>query len=380
MRYLICDLNIQKKGHYIGYNQYILNNILKQEEAYPDRTYSFLYNSEAKEYLEFPEYTNGRIHFLNDNCWKNLSMRDKINLFKKVIHCAEELKTDHLIFMDLDQYQLPIFVSKFSFKLSGVLFRPHHRITFSSDTLSSRVSSKIQRLKKILAEKFLTTNSHVENIYILNDEEGVNYLNTFHKTKQFKYLQDPIFSYPSALQTNHERSFYTFLIFGSMSERKNITTIIKAYDASNFTIATELLIVGSAEESYLTYLNNLIRSLNTISTQKKITLKTGFVTNEEMDNYFHGSDVCLLIYKDFYGSSGLLGRSALHKKKVVGSNVGLLKELIEHNKLGITCDPKSVEEISKALINIVTIHFDDENFESFYKQYSPETFFKTLLN
>ena len=120
--------------------------------------------------------------------------------------------------------------------------------------------------------------------------------------------------------------------------------------------------------------------MNTISPQKKITLKTGFVTNEEMDNYFHSSDVCLLIYKDFYGSSGLLGRSALHKKKVVGSNVGLLKELIEHNKLGITCDPKSVEEISKALINIVTIHFDDENFESFYKQYSPETFFKTLLN
>ena len=380
MRYLICDLNIQKKGHYIGYNQYILNNILKQEETYPDRTYSFLYNSEAKEYLEFPEYTEGRIHFLNDNCWKNLSMRDKINLFKKVINCAEELKTDHLIFMDLDQYQFPIFVSKFSFKLSGVLFRPHHRITFSSNTLSARVASKIQRLKKILAEKFLTTNSYVENIYILNDEEGVNYLNEFHKTKQFKYLQDPIFSYPSALQTNNRHSFYTFLIFGSMSERKNITTIIKAYDASSFDIPTELLIVGSAEENYLTYLNNLIASLNTISSKKKITLKTGFVTNEEMDNYFYGSDVCLLIYKDFYGSSGLLGRAALHKKKVVGSNVGLLKELIEHNKLGITCDPKSIEEISKALTKIVTIQFDDQNFESFYKQYSPDTFFKTLLN
>ena len=380
MRYLICDLNIQKKGHYIGYNQYILNNILKQEEVYPGRTYSFLYNSEAKDYLEFPEHTNGRIHFLNDNCWKNLSIRDKINLFKKVIHCAEELKTDHLIFMDLDQYQFPIFVSKFSFKLSGVLFRPHHRITFSTDTFSSRLSSKIQRLKKIIAEKFLTTNSHVANIYILNDEEGVEYLNKFHKTTQFKYLQDPIFSYPSALQTNVERSFYRFLIFGSMSERKNITTIIKAYYASKFAIATELLIVGSAEASYLTYLNELIASLNSISSQKKITLKTSFVTNEEMDNYFHGSDVCLLIYKDFYGSSGLLGRAALHNKKVIGSNVGLLKELIEQNKLGITCDPKNVEDISKALMKIVDVHFDNENFESFYKQYSPEKFLEKLLN
>ncbi len=380
MHYLICDLNIQKNGHYIGYNQYILDNITQLKEVYPDKTYSFLYNEEAKMYLDFPDQVKGRIHFMNDNTRNNLTIRAKIALFKKVVAVAVGLKTEHLLFMDLDQYQFPIFVSGFSFKLSGVLFRPHHRIMSSSNTLSSRISSKVQRLKKILAEKFLTTTKEVENIYILNDDEGVNYLNKFHKTLQFKYLSDPIFSYPSALQTTQNDKIFKFLIFGSMNERKNITNIIKAYDAASFTISTELVIVGSASETYLNYLNTLIKNLKTIGTTKKITLKVGFVTDEEMDNYFHETDVCLLIYKDFFGSSGLLGRATLHKKKVIGGNVGLLKELIEQNKLGITCDPKNVEEIAKALEKIIVTDIDIKNLESFYQKYSPEKFLKTLLN
>jgi len=379
MNYLICDLNIQQKGHYIGYNQYIINGISEFNDSTSNRVYSFLYNKEAKEYLEFPDSIKNNVHFLDDNCWKNLSLKEKIILFKKVVSIANELKIDHLIFMDLDQYQAPIFLTIFPFKLSGILFRPHHRITYSSNTFSSKISSKIQRAKKIFAEKLLISKKQVENIYILNDEEGVSVLNRYHHTNQFKYLLDPIFSYPSALKTTKESGVFRFLIFGSINERKNITAIINAYEATDFNIATELFIVGSAEASYITYLNELIANLKTINNRKQILVKAGFVTNEEMDNYFDSSDVCLLIYKDFYGSSGLLGRASLHKKKVVGANVGLLKELIEQNKLGITCDPKSEVAISKALNTIVQLNFESKNFESFYHKYSPENFLKTLL-
>jgi len=379
MNYLICDLNIQQKGHYIGYNQYIINGISEFNDSTSSRVYSFLYNKEAKEHLEFPDSIENKVHFLDDNCWKNLSLKEKIILFKKVVSVANELKTDHLIFMDLDQYQAPIFLTVFSFKLSGILFRPHHRITYSSNTFSSKISSRIQRAKKIFAEKLLVSKKQVENIYILNDEEGVSILNKHHHTNQFKYLLDPIFSYPSALKTTKESGVFRFLIFGSINERKNITAIINAYEATDFNIATELFIVGSAEATYVAYLNNLIADLKTINDYKRIIVKAGFVTNEEMDNYFDSSDVCLLIYKDFYGSSGLLGRASLHKKKVVGANVGLLKELIEQNKLGITCDPKSEVEISKALNTIVELNFKAQDFESFYQKYSPENFLKTLL-
>ena len=55
MNYLVCDLNIQKKGHYIGYNQYILSNIRTLEAQFHENTYSFLYNEEAKEFLDFSD-------------------------------------------------------------------------------------------------------------------------------------------------------------------------------------------------------------------------------------------------------------------------------------------------------------------------------------
>ena len=380
INYLICDLNIQKKGHYIGYNQYILTTILKLDEVYPDRKYSFLYNSEAKEYLDLPLNVADDVHFIDDNCWSSPSLKDKIRLFTKIVTIANQLKTDHLIFMDIDQYQFPIFITKFRFKFSGILFRPHHRITNSDPKFFSRIVTSIKRTKKVVAEKLLVLTKKVENIYILNDEEGVELLNKFHKTKQFKYLQDPIFSYPSSLQDAKRTDSYKFLIFGAINERKNITAIIKAYDSTSFPIETELLIVGSIDDVYLNYLNSLIKEMPTLGSYKKILLKSGFVTNEEMDNYFHQTNVCLLIYKDFYGSSGLLGRAALHKKKVIGPNVGLLKQLIEKNKLGTTCDPDNVLSISEALLEITNKDFDENHFESFYKNYSPNTFIKTLLS
>ncbi len=122
-----------------------------------------------------------------------------------------------------------------------------------------------------------------------------------------------------------------------------------------------------------------MKSMTSLGEHKKLLINASFVSNEEMDNYFSDSDACLLIYKDFFGSSGLLGRAALHKKKVIGANVGLLHELISKNKLGITCDPSSVEEISKALLKVIDIHPEPVVFDDFYKSYSPEIFLQTLL-
>jgi glycosyltransferase involved in cell wall biosynthesis len=377
---LICDLNIQKKGHYIGYNQYILSNIHTLEAQFPGNSYSFLYNEEAKQHLDFSSINQSRIHFVNENCWSCKTLSDRKRLVKTATDKATALQCDHLIFMDLDQYQLPIFLTRFSSKLSGVLFRPHHRIQNSNTSFSSKISTSLQRYKKILAEKFLTYTKNVENIFILNDKDGVAKLNAFHGTTKFKYLPDPIFAYPSVRKQLLKSEAFKFLIFGAINERKNITAIIKAYDQTSFPCATELHIVGSSDQAYLSYLQDLLKSLPSIDDRKKVVINSSFVTNEEMDNYFSDTDVCLLIYKDFFGSSGLLGRAALHKKKVIGANVGLLNELISQNKLGITCDPASVTEISKALLRILELHPEPEVFDDFYKSYSPELFLKTLLS
>jgi glycosyltransferase involved in cell wall biosynthesis len=205
-----------------------------------------------------------------------------------------------------------------------------------------------------------------------------------HNCNHFKYLPDPVYVFTSGGLSETKNMLntgaYKFLIFGWLDDRKNIINILKAYDGANFTFPTELLLVGPSREEFLSRVNAELQFLSSIdSFQKKVSIRAEFVSNEEMDNYFSICDVCLLIYKDFYGSSGLLGRAALHYKKVIGSNVGVVAELITENGLGVTCDPNSIEQITSALEAINDYNVEADACSAFYKQFAPDAFLSALV-
>ncbi len=378
---LVCDINVKQQGHYIGYSQYILEEFTSIEQNNPGVYISFLFNREAESLLSFNNDIVTRVSFID--------LKDRGTLFNRFLIIREIKKhtrfnrIDHLLFMDFDQFQMPFYFMKFKSSISGILFRPHHRIDSSNHTILKLINTSIKRLKKKIAEMFIVNKSTIQNIFILNDKEGVRTLNKVHSSSVFKYLPDPIFTYGLNKSKNiildSHSDIYRFLIFGSISVRKNISNIIRAYDKAVFLFKTELLIVGQCSEAFLRELNNIINGLSTIDgIYKSIVIKREFVTNDEMGYLFSSSDVCLLIYKDFFGSSGLLGRAALHKLKVIGTNTGLLNELITNYRMGITVDPSNVDEIAMALQGIKKIYINPINFESFYLQHSPERFLNTL--
>ncbi len=381
---LICDVNIKKEGHYIGYNQYILDNFIEIEKNQNQLYFTFLYNSEAKQLLHISSEVSERVHYIEVEHGKGF-LKSNVLIFNKIKKHISDYGISSMVFLDLDKYQLGLAVTKFDCTISGILFRPHHRINSSNTSLAARTNTFIKRWKKIVSEKLLLSNEKVNKVFILNDNEGVKVLNQKHRTNAFKYLTDPIFCYNvprdrSTFNINSTNNIHTFLIFGAINERKNITNIIKAYALTNLKVRSKLLIVGPGKQEYIQELNNLVESLQILKDgHKTIEIKNEFVSNEEMDNYFSMSDTCLLIYKNFFGSSGLLGRAALHNLKVIGPNVGLLKEIISENELGITCDPENVDEISTSLNKSVDLQIPQSTFQQFYEQYSPEQFIKTLL-
>jgi len=381
-RILICEVNIQKAGHWLSYNQYILDNFQKIEKANPRIHIMFLFNKDAEELLELEESFKDRVYFLNDNVSFYSDLKTRYLLFKKIKKFAEARNVDHII-LDFDRFQLPIFLSKFKFNISGILYRPHHRISSSNKKIRSLFINSLKRYKKRLAEKILISQNNVKSIFILNDVRGVGFLNRFYNCSLFKFLPEPVFSYPKNTVRHLDimpKQSYRYLIFGSMDERKNITNILKAYDQTEFCNESEIIIAGPADKEFLQYLTNLINTLPSIDkVNKNVLLKPGFYSGEEMDYFFSISDVCLLIYKNHFGSSALLGRSAFHKVKVVGSNVGLLNEIIHEYRLGITSDPDDIKEISDSLKSIQNFEVDDFVFEDFYKKNSPEVYLKTLL-
>jgi glycosyltransferase involved in cell wall biosynthesis len=374
---LICDVNIKAQGHYISYNQYLLDHYRSIELKYPRARVSFLFNREAKSHLSFKSEIAGKVSFI-DLPGEN-TMYKRYMTVKKVKKFCVENRIDHLLFLDLDQYQLPLYIVRFRLNISGILFRPHHRIASSNQALSAKFITGLKKLRKRVAEKLFVKQSAIQNIFVLNDRDGVSLLNKIHHSSIFRYLPDPIFSYDGNQMKNvlipGQSDVFRYLIFGSMSERKNITNIILAYDQIKLQRKTELLIVGPCSESYLVYLNDLIAGLITIDgLHKSIILRKEFVTNEQMNHYFSISDVCLLIYKDFFGSSGLLGRSALYNKRVIGPNTGLLRELIFDYKMGLIADPMDVQDIARSLAKIMKFNIDCSELQKFYENHSPDKF------
>lgn len=376
---MVCDINIEQKGHYIGYNQFILDNYKKVEQAAADLNIYFLYSFEGHQLLNTEAVSQERIMFFGCNEIDRNSYKGRAIILKKILIICKNKGIDLLLFLDLDQYQLPIFLSSINVPVTGILFRPHHRIQPSNNSIVSLLSTKLMRLKKIMLERLLLSRGFMKSIFILNDEDGVSYLNKKYKRNNFKYLPDPIFTYGSTL-LEYKKDRYTFLIFGAISERKNISNIIKAFDLAMLTENSDLLIVGPGESSYQIYLENLIASCKNIDGyRKKIIIKNEFVTDTEMETYFANTDACLVVYKDFYGSSGLLGRAALHGKKIVGSNVGVISEIIKKYRLGTICDPNNVSDIAYQLSNINSLVIENYAGNKFYEEHKPDAFLEVLL-
>jgi glycosyltransferase involved in cell wall biosynthesis len=380
-RILICDVNIKPQGHYIGFNQYLIDHANLIGRNNPSVEVYFLFNREAKKFLSFPADPLLKIHFIDlkpgNSGWK------RFDTMMKVKHFTIAHSIDHLLFMDLDQYQIPFYFIRFQSDISGILFRPHHRIESAGTSFSMTVKTVFKRLKKKTSEKLFLRSSSMKNIFILNDQEGAALLNRIHHSCIFKYLPDPIFSYSDYRQKKNlerrDHSIYKYLIFGSVSERKNISNIIRAYNQAVMPVRTQLLIVGPGSDDYIKYLKEMISGLSSIDgLHKSVFIKGAFVSNEEMDYYFSICNTCLLIYKDFFGSSGLLGRAALHKLKVVGAATGLLKKMIDTYRMGMTADPLDIPAIARALQAIIHYPVFPDDLERFYAQHSPERFLGML--
>jgi hypothetical protein len=381
---LVCDINIVKGGHYISHSQYILDHVEQLESENPNLRFTFLYNKNAVDLLKFSDHTKDRAHYLEVDESPGRGLKPRNDLVKKIRAFCKEHKVDHMIFMDFDKYQLSFFLTRFPCTISGILFRPHHRVLVSNEGLKKYISSRLVRIKKKMADKMLINNRNISTVFIFNDMEGVDILNSIFKTRQFKYLADPVYTYASSGSLESLNVFrpstYKYLIFGALDERKNITNILKAYDAASLDFDSEILLIGISKPPYLQYLNELISSCPSINNKhKKVFIRSEFVRDDEMDYYFSVSDVCLLIYKDFFGSSGLLGRAALHHKKVIGANTGVLGELIPQYNLGITTDPYSIEKITKSMSDIHDYALDHAKCQAFYEQHSPQAFLKQLV-
>ncbi|HPE56620.1 MAG TPA: glycosyltransferase [Bacteroidales bacterium] len=202
------------------------------------------------------------------------------------------------------------------------------------------------------------------------------------KPKQFTVhpLYDnfgPIIPKKLALKNlNLEDSFSYILFFGFIREYKGLDLLLKAFANKNLRkFPLKILIAGEFYVSEKPYLE-LIDSLGLTD---DVILKTEFIPNEEVVNYFCASTLVVQPYKEAT-QSGITQVAYHFEKPMITTRVGGLSEIVIDQKVGFVVNPDS-EEISKAIFNFFENNLYDEfsiNIKEEKKRFSWETMIETI--
>ncbi|ADB42362.1 glycosyltransferase [Spirosoma linguale] len=392
MKQLVCDLGVQLRGHNLGFIQNIIRLLNERGDGLEDREITFLFNTPVHEYLGVqPNHDKINVLYITDQENEELEKCTKLTdrraaewlLIKKY---AGQQAVEEVIILELDQYQLSIGASTTPFKVSGIYFRPHYRIETIGSGLGNRFKYWLWRQKKLALEYYMCRNKSLHNIFILNDSRAVNAMNR-KLGDVFRYLSDPIYDYepvPTQIRQTYQigKDRFIFLIFGAIDERKNIEVIAEAFKALDPAIASKaaLLIVGKVKSDYEMSLSASINQLKVSQPSLQVITDNRFIGDGEMETLFSQCDVPILLYRDFFVSSGLLGIAAKHNKAVLASTYGVLGELTKTYKLGLCLSPKDISGIAACVSRLVN-HTESARVDGspFYLSHSPNDFLNQLF-
>jgi glycosyltransferase involved in cell wall biosynthesis len=268
--------------------------------------------------------------------------------------------------------------------IRGILFNPLGRTgkLLNDVLLGPRKKAQIS---------WMLRNKKINRIFLLNDKEKAIELNKYYsKMEAFICLPDPVQPLSSgqvaAVSTTKDEDDerVKFLLFGSLSERKGIFTVLDALQALPASVSSniEVIFAGKLNKKdrtdFITQLNRLKHN----NSDLKLTLTDQFLSNTEAANLFAGADVILAPYIGSEASSGIIGHAAFYKKPVIGPNRGLIGKLIKDYGLGLAIEPMDAGNLSSAIIKASarqTTQSSTEGMEAFVQERNPDNFVKILI-
>ncbi len=182
----------------------------------------------------------------------------------------------------------------------------------------------------------------------------LNDLNNFDSSKPKKLTPHPIYDHYGKIESretalaklNLPINNKYILFFGFIRDYKGLDLLFDAFTNSFFRENNiKLLVAGEFYADENRYLQ-LIKDLNL---EDLVILKTEYIPNDEVQNYFNAADIVAQPYKSAT-QSGVTQIGYHFNKPMLVTNVGGLSEIIPHMKIGYVV-PVDSNEIAKALID-----------------------------
>ncbi len=306
---------------------------------------------------------------------------------------VEKVRPSACLLMSFDHFQASLATGlRFDFpvKLAGIYFRPtFHYGQFEGTRLG--LGDRVRQLRQLVMLSFAIRNPHLSSILCL-DPYSVPFIHRLRSNLRVFPLPDPL----KPLNESHdarevrrslglEGETKVLLLFGALARRKGVFQLLEAAQALPDSVASKacLLLAGPIPASDRSEVNSCCEKVRSGKGVRVITIDR-WIDDPEARRLFSIADVVLLPYQRHSGMSAVLVRAASARVPVVGSDYGLLGELIRRRRLGIATDCQDPEKISSAIVSSLsrprTEFFDAEQARCFAEENSAEEYAKVVFS
>ncbi|MDA3912403.1 MAG: glycosyltransferase [Bacteroidales bacterium] len=200
--------------------------------------------------------------------------------------------------------------------------------------------------------------------YIVMSEKVRDDLLSLKPTAKYRLVKHPLYDHfgKTLNQTEARKSLNldpdkkTLLFFGFIRDYKGLDLLIEAFNHLDDTY--QLVIAGEVYGSFEKY-DKLIEQ-NTDSEHIHKHIK--YIGDSEVPLYFSAADACILPYKSAT-QSGITSIAFHFELPIIATDVGGLKELVQHGKTGEIIPKADVSSIAKGIFN-----FFENNKAASYRQ------------
>lgn len=202
-------------------------------------------------------------------------------------------------------------------------------------------------------DKFLS-NYFVKNVdgFIAMSKSVLHDLALFDAVKPKKFSPHPVYDHYGKIEPketarqklNLDPQFKYVLFFGFIRDYKGLDLLLEAF-ADNFFKKNNIMLIVAGE--FYTDEAKYLKLIEELNIQQSVLLKTDYIPNSEVENYFNAADIVAQPYKSAT-QSGVTQIGYHFNKPMLVTNVGGLSEIIPDGKAGYVVQPDA-EKIKNAL-------------------------------
>jgi D-inositol-3-phosphate glycosyltransferase len=213
---------------------------------------------------------------------------------------------------------------------------------------------------RVLSNYFV---KHVDG-FIAMSKNVLTDLSRFDQNKPRKFSPHPVYDHYGSIEPrevalkklNLANRFRYILFFGFIRDYKGLDLLFGALSGSWFSKNNiKLIVAGEFYADETKYLE----MIETLELDDRVVLKTDYIPNSEVENYFNAADLVAQPYKSAT-QSGVTQIGYHFNKPMLVTDVGGLAEIIPHGKAGYVVKPDA-ENIRNALIDF----FENKRMESY---------------